>query len=267
MQRTGELVCCPKSSPLSNQRAFPLCPLVTLPRGSPWWQRLCVTALWVLPLGRCDLYLFMYYLFWLRRVSVAACRLLVAAHMRDLVPWPGIEPGPPASGARSLTHWTTREVPLAGDLNSVCSSLRRLLQPQSNGPDQVVTGRKSTCNLYNPGSELSKGNRVKQLGNQRMHLLGPPLSPLAVARVSLLEHGKRRRTGWGGKGGLHPPVVFHTLWQHPVMAKSYAGWRRGPSLVAKGLEHPATFCSGFPGSTWSPTTVASPDQVLEIQFI
>ena len=30
--------------------------------------------------------------------------------MWDLVPWPGIEPGPPALGARSLSHWTTREV-------------------------------------------------------------------------------------------------------------------------------------------------------------
>ena len=30
--------------------------------------------------------------------------------MQDLVPQPGIEPGPPALGAWSLTHWTTREV-------------------------------------------------------------------------------------------------------------------------------------------------------------
>ena len=29
----------------------------------------------------------------------------------DLVPWPGIKPRPPALGARSLNHWTTREVP------------------------------------------------------------------------------------------------------------------------------------------------------------
>ena len=31
--------------------------------------------------------------------------------MWDLVPWRGIEPGPPALGAGSLSHWTTREVP------------------------------------------------------------------------------------------------------------------------------------------------------------
>ena len=42
---------------------------------------------------------------------VVACGLLVAACMRDLVPQPGMEPRPPALGVRSLTHWTTREVP------------------------------------------------------------------------------------------------------------------------------------------------------------
>ena len=31
--------------------------------------------------------------------------------MWDLVPQPGIKPGPPALGAQSLSHWTTTEVP------------------------------------------------------------------------------------------------------------------------------------------------------------
>ena len=31
--------------------------------------------------------------------------------MRDVVPWPGIKPRPPALGTWSLSHWTTREVP------------------------------------------------------------------------------------------------------------------------------------------------------------
>ena len=33
--------------------------------------------------------------------------------MWDLVPWPGIKPRPPALGARSLSHWTIREVPVS----------------------------------------------------------------------------------------------------------------------------------------------------------
>ena len=36
---------------------------------------------------------------------------LLSCCLWDLVPWPGIEPGPPALGAQSLSHWTTREVP------------------------------------------------------------------------------------------------------------------------------------------------------------
>ena len=32
--------------------------------------------------------------------------------MWNLVPWPGIKPGSPALGACSLSHWTTREVPI-----------------------------------------------------------------------------------------------------------------------------------------------------------
>ena len=31
--------------------------------------------------------------------------------MRDLAPWPGIEPRPPALGAQGLNRWTTREAP------------------------------------------------------------------------------------------------------------------------------------------------------------
>ena len=43
---------------------------------------------------------------------VAACKLLVAACVQNLAPRPGIEPRPPALGAPSFTHWTTREVAL-----------------------------------------------------------------------------------------------------------------------------------------------------------
>ena len=60
------------------------------------------------------------YLFiWLCQVLVAACVISVfteacgffSCGMWDLVPWPGIELRPPALGAQSLSHWTTRDVP------------------------------------------------------------------------------------------------------------------------------------------------------------
>jgi len=49
---------------------------------------------------------------------VAACEIfscdmqILSCGMWDLVPWPGIKPRTPAMGAESLSHWTTREVPL-----------------------------------------------------------------------------------------------------------------------------------------------------------
>ena len=71
------------------------------------------------------LFFFNIYLFiWLPQVLVAACgifscsmwtlrcgMLAFSCSMWILVPWPGIEPGPPALGAWSLNCWTIREVP------------------------------------------------------------------------------------------------------------------------------------------------------------
>ena len=69
-----------------------------------------------LPLGLgfpCLLFLkkyFYYCLFiWLCWVLVVACWVF-SCSMWNLVPWPGIEPGPSAMEAQSLSHWPTREV-------------------------------------------------------------------------------------------------------------------------------------------------------------
>ena len=51
------------------------------------------------------------------QVLVGACRILsfsmqtLHCRMWDLVPWPQMEPRPPALGTQSLTHWSIREVP------------------------------------------------------------------------------------------------------------------------------------------------------------
>ena len=41
-------------------------------------------------------------------IFIVACGIF---SMRDLVPEPEIKPRPPALGAQSLSHWTTREIP------------------------------------------------------------------------------------------------------------------------------------------------------------
>ena len=42
---------------------------------------------------------------------LAFTALVLSCSTWDLVPQPGIKPGPPALGAKGLNHWTTREVP------------------------------------------------------------------------------------------------------------------------------------------------------------
>ena len=55
---------------------------------------------------------------WLHWVLVVACAIfsfvmqILSCSLWDLVPWPGIEPQLPAMRAKSIRHWTTREVPV-----------------------------------------------------------------------------------------------------------------------------------------------------------
>ena len=68
----------------------------------------------------------------------------------DLVPLPGIEPGPPALGAQSPSHWTIRGVPLVRFLLLVCLDLGLcvghsskplvLCPPQRRSEDREVAG-------------------------------------------------------------------------------------------------------------------------------
>ena len=50
----------------------------------------------------CSYFLFFCFIFW---PCCMACRILV--------PWPGVNPRPPALGAQRLNHWTAREAPVS----------------------------------------------------------------------------------------------------------------------------------------------------------
>ena len=61
----------------------------------------------------CILFVCFKYLFiWLYQVLVVAHGIF-SCSMWDLVPWPGIEPGPPELGVWSHSRWTTSGVPLS----------------------------------------------------------------------------------------------------------------------------------------------------------
>ena len=57
------------------------------------------------------IFCFLYLFIWLHCVFSWGMRTL-SCGMWDLVPWPGIKPGPPELAAWSRSHWTTREVPV-----------------------------------------------------------------------------------------------------------------------------------------------------------
>ena len=76
---------------------------------------------------------------------------LVVACMWDLVTRPGIEPRPPALGARSLTHWTTREVPEVlwfYKARELCQVSKNTWPSQSHSPYVMV--HNTSKNSYQP---------------------------------------------------------------------------------------------------------------------
>ena len=83
--------------------------------GKGWWTRRRILSLAV-PGRSCGT--------WGSSIFVASCRVFFflgvafgtfSCGIWDLVLWPGMEPGPPALGVLSLSHWTTRKDPGKGE--------------------------------------------------------------------------------------------------------------------------------------------------------
>jgi len=65
---------------------------------------------------------------------------LVAACMQNPVSQPEIKPGPPALGAQSFNHWTTRDVPKVA---YICVVVK--LESSLSYPKAIVISTKSEC--------------------------------------------------------------------------------------------------------------------------
>ena len=78
-----------------------------------------------------------------RCLFIWLCRVLVAAHglfswaMRDLVSWPGMEPGAPALGTWNLSQWTTKgsQTSLLFDSLSAGETKAKQEQKQNNNTE------------------------------------------------------------------------------------------------------------------------------------
>ena len=89
-------------------------------------------------------YFFNMFLFINLAVLSLSCSIrTLSCSMWDLVPWPGIKPGPPALGAWNHSHWTTREGPF-----SFFFLIPNLTQHVFHGGSD---GKKPTCNAGDLG--------------------------------------------------------------------------------------------------------------------
>ena len=53
----------------------------------------------------------LFFFFFKKYLFIHLAALGLSCSMWELVPWPGIEPGPPVLEVQILSHWTTREIP------------------------------------------------------------------------------------------------------------------------------------------------------------
>ena len=144
---------------------------------------------------------------------------LVAVALWDLVPWPGIEPGPPALRAQSLSHWTSKEVPnswcflvstlfLCVSVSSwpLCTILNAPAQPRHQAPS--TPQRTLSCPVI------------------------PSLVPFFKAKFSSwfyakLQVGQEQVGLWGCGSFCSPCRPCPAFWSDTPPPKKKTGWGSG----------------------------------------
>ena len=123
--------------------------------------------------------------------------------MWDLVPWPGIEPGPPSLGAQNLSHWTTRETPVDISLYLSSFSPIPILAPVWALQDllfELETACPFKLTLQAKPADSASSVNFQQLSEWQLFLLitlstnsfhlnansGLPLTDLVYCRISFL---------------------------------------------------------------------------------
>ena len=175
--------------------------------------------------------------------------------MWDLVPWPGIEPGPPALGGWSLSHWTTRKVPVRQVwsriwlppkssqfffLLSVILFSLLIAQLVKNPPamqetpfrflgweDPLVKGKATASSIlaWRIPWTVQSGTRLSNFQKKKDWV---SFQKLQKWQCSLRPEARQRRRN---RGGLHPSVPC------PTPAPAWTRGLRLPSLCSHRLVH------------------------------
>ena len=119
--------------------------------------------------------------------------------MWDLVTWPGIQPGPPALGALSLNHWSTRKIP------------RLLFKKQNTSALCLRINRRASLGPRGP-----PGSVMQSCGSAEEPLRP---SPPAGERVDQIPSGKATAAA----GLAWPPPSHH--WASVIKAAGGLGHR------------------------------------------
>ena len=96
-----------------------------------------------------------FFFFWLPQVLVVGGRIFNCG-LWDLVPQPGIEPGPPALGAQSRNYRTAREVPTLPFGRGVCPG-----RPQTSGQKVFVFIKVTRAQLEDSSGLSGLGRRTR----------------------------------------------------------------------------------------------------------
>ena len=144
--------------------------------------------------------------------------------LQDLVPWPRIELALPASGARSLSHWTTRELP-QWSFSRVPAEPRMLLPCTHSRTVARAASIKSTLQSEQ-GSPVPEALTV--LGCRGLHPCGrPDITPDLHRQVTLTSRPAWLPETSASNGGLESGLCHRWIPPHPPLAE--AGEDGGPA--------------------------------------
>ena len=173
----------------------------------------------------------MCFLIWLHQVLVAACKIS-SCGMQDLVPWPGIEPRPPALGAWSLSHWTTGKVSgwiafyslfLCPDLSFSFDSLVCMANEAHKLNQQIskfpfiwhYTGHVTYCGL----KEVQSSHMYRSIKSHRVY------SHRENTHITT-THFKKQNTCWYPRNSSCDPHSHSVQFSRSVVSDSL--WPHGP---------------------------------------